>query len=73
MRSPAVVWKLYMKAELVKWAELVIDDPAETGCHGFVLRLGKVRLSVTWPAKTACPFCRGLGDCIECDPETAWK
>ena len=31
--------------------DLMVDDPAETGCHGLVLVLGPVRLSVTWPAK----------------------
>ena len=25
------------------------------------------------PGDPGCPFCRGAGNCVECDPETAWK
>ena len=24
-------------------------------------------------AEACCPFCGGLGACVECDPETDWK
>jgi len=25
------------------------------------------------PGDPDCPFCRGEGDCVECDPDTDWK
>jgi len=34
-----------------RWLGFVLDRPAETGCYGFVLRIGKLRLSVSWPAR----------------------
>ena len=28
--------------------DLLIDRPAETGCYGFALHIGRLALSVTW-------------------------
>jgi hypothetical protein len=37
------VWRL-------SWTELMIDRPDGSGVHGFMLRLGQLRVSVTLPA-----------------------
>jgi hypothetical protein len=32
-----------------RWVALQVDKPSLTGCYGVVLRVGKLRLSATWP------------------------
>ena len=34
-------------------------------------RLHEDELAV--PGDPDCPYCHGRGDCLECDPGTAWK
>jgi hypothetical protein len=34
-----------------RWAELLIDKPSGSGVYGFLIRLGQLRLSVTYPAR----------------------
>ena len=36
-----------------RWLEFWVDDPSETDCYGAILRIGKLRISVTWPLREA--------------------
>jgi hypothetical protein len=35
----------------MRWLEFYVDRPAKSGCYGFMLCIGKLHLSVTWPAE----------------------
>jgi hypothetical protein len=36
-----------------RWLDFFVDDPSETDCHGAILRICEVRISVTWPTREA--------------------